>query len=210
MVVLAFHCHCDIPCREPYFGKNGAKKAKESAKNVYNSSATITLDEIDFDTIEFEAIDFREMLGALTDNPVKAERYLDKFVVISGYFHTQLSGKAFSMTASVDRGNNVGWAMCELLSAEQSKTIENLKENEDITVYGKVTQVNIDGTDEHDLYYEIDIIKIEVAQQPNADEAEFIKISADSLILTHREDAIAAEDTYMNKYVEVSGKVNIA
>ena len=175
-----------------------AKKNRESAENVYNSSATIALDEIDLDTVEFEGTDFREMLGALTDNPLKAERFLDKFVVISGYFDNQLSEKSFSMTASVDRGNNEGWAFCELLSAEQSQIIGNLKGNENITVYGKVTQVNIDGTDENDLYYKIDIIKIEIAQQPDADEAEFIKISADSLVLAHREDAVAAEDTYMN------------
>lgn len=186
-----------------------AEKSSESTENVYNSSATITLDEIDFNAVEFEETDFREMLGALTDNPLKAERFLDKFVVISGYFDNQLSEKSFSMTASVDRGNNEGWAFCELLSAEQSQIIGNLKGNENITVYGKVTQVNIDGTDENDLYYKIDIIKIEIAQQPDADEAEFIKISADSLVLAHREDAVAAENTYMNKYVEVSGKVSV-
>lgn len=187
-----------------------AKKNRESAENVYNSSATIILDEIDFDTVEFEEIDFREMLGALTDNPLKAERFLDKFVVISGYFDNQLSEKSFSMTASVDRGNNEGWAFCELLSAEQSQIIGNLKGNENITVYGKVTQVKIDGPDENDLYYKIDVIKIEVVQQPAVDEAEFIKVSSDFLILAHKEDAAAAEDTYMNKYVEVTGKVNIA
>lgn len=186
-----------------------AKKNRESAENVYNSSATIILDEIDFDTVEFEEIDFREMLGALTDNPLKAERFLDKFVVISGYFDNQLSEKSFSMTASVDRGNNEGWAFCELLSAEQSQIIGNLKGNENITVYGKVTQVKIDGPDENDLYYKIDVIKIEVVQQPAVDEAEFIKVSSDFLILAHKEDAAAAEDTYMNKYVEVTGKVSV-
>lgn len=186
-----------------------AKKNRESAENVYNSSATIILDEIDFDTVEFEETDFREMLGALTDNPLKAERFLDKFVVISGYFDNQLSEKSFSMTASVDRGNNEGWAFCELLSAEQSQIIGNLKGNENITVYGKVTQVKIDGPDENDLYYKIDVIKIEVVQQPAVDEAEFIKVSSDFLILAHKEDAAAAEDTYMNKYVEVTGKVSV-
>lgn len=186
-----------------------AKKNRESAENVYNSSATIILDEIDFDTVEFEEIDFREMLGALTDNPLKAERFLDKFVVISGYFDNQLSEKSFSMTASVDRSNNEGWAFCELLSAEQSQIIGNLKGNENITVYGKVTQVKIDGPDENDLYYKIDVIKIEVVQQPAVDEAEFIKVSSDFLILAHKEDAAAAEDTYMNKYVEVTGKVSV-
>lgn len=186
-----------------------AKKNRESAENVYNSSATIILDEIDFDTVEFEETDFREMLGALTDNPLKAERFLDKFIVISGYFDNQLSEKSFSMTASVDRGNNEGWAFCELLSAEQSQIIGNLKGNENITVYGKVTQVKIDGPDENDLYYKIDVIKIEVVQQPAVDEAEFIKVSSDFLILAHKEDAAAAEDTYMNKYVEVTGKVSV-
>ena len=186
-----------------------AKKNRESAENVYNSSATIILDEIDFDTVEFEETDFREMLGALTDNPLKAERFLDKFVVISGYFDNQLSEKSFSMTASVDRGNNEGWAFCELLSAEQSQIIGNLKGNENITVYGKVTQVKIDGPDENDLYYKIDVIKIEVVQQPAVDEAEFIKVSSDFVILAHKEDAAAAEDTYMNKYVEVTGKVSV-
>ena len=183
--------------------RNGSQKANEP----YHKEATIQLDEIDIDSIDFLQVDLGEMISTLKKNPLKAQSlYNDKYVVIKGYFQYSLGDYAFSLAPSVDI-NYTGYVMCELLSEEQASIISSAKENEDLTVYGKVVAAKADDSGQDRSYYKMDVIKLDTEPDKNFDEIEFKELAFNDLLTNCKANEDTAEQQYMNSYIALTGTI---
>lgn len=181
--------------------------SKTTSEKPYNKEATIQLDEIDIDSIDFLQVDLGEMISTLKKNPLKAQSlYNDKYVVIKGYFQYNLGGYAFSLVPSVDI-NYTGYVMCELLSEEQASIISSAKENEDLTVYGKIVAARADDSGQDRLYYKMDVIKLDTEPDKNFDEIEFKELAFNDLLANCKANEDTAEQQYMNSYIALTGTI---
>lgn len=184
--------------------KNGVM----STETAYNTSAVISLDEVDFDSIDFTEITCADISADMENNPLRGKTYIDSYVKLTGYVSSYFDGvafKGFTIYPSMidhDLDNNSGYDIyCELLSQEQEDAVNTYYGGAEIVVYGKIVELREQNED-----FVLNVIKVDPLEEPSLDSIDFTAVSAQELAIEATD--ITNLDKYEGKYIKVTGVID--
>jgi len=153
--------------------------------------------------IELVEVSAKTLFEQLESNPVKAELdYLDKCIVLTGYFEHVIYDTTFTMCSDISIWNDES-ILCDVVVNEYTDIILEENENKEVRVWGQVT-----GIDSKENTYNITVVKAELLPEPDVSDIDYIEVTTDEFIEAYHIDAFGAQEKFLGKYVVFSGEID--